>query len=79
MILKQWKWKNKGVLTESIFPRLLHNTLKNIARLTEDIISGFQFTSIVPLNASVVLHKIPNKGTEEEIPRVILTPMITVL
>ena len=53
--------------------------LENIARLTEDVISGFQFTGIVPLNHNVVLDKISNKETEEEKTKRLLSPMISVL
>lgn len=71
MVLKQRTCKNEGVLQTNIFPQQLHNTLENNARLTEDIIPGFQFTGIVPLNTNVVL--------DEEIAKRLLTFMIAVL
>ena len=78
-VLKNWKRRNCGVLPKSVFPQLLRETIEQAVNLKTDIISGFQATGMFPVNADVVLTKIPEKENEMEIGMRYLAPLVNVL
>lgn len=68
-ILTEWKRTHKGVVPKSVFPSLLKSLLeKSKDRMSNNIVSGFRATGIIPFNPELVLKSIrkrPAEGTNE--------------
>lgn len=63
-ILTDWKFKNRGCISKSEFPRLLQQALEKVGNIENSIKSGFKSCGIFPLCPETVLKKIPDKEAE---------------
>ena len=60
-VLNDWKKFTRGSVPKDIFPSLLKETLEKIdAKKSQNIISGFRGTGLIPFNPNHVLSKLPD-------------------
>lgn len=79
--LLDWKKLKKGSLDKSLFPGKLNNSIGCTVGMTQNIVSGFRATDIVPLDRHQVLKRLPESEIQSEIDVAhhILTPVIDLL